>query len=111
MSVPNLKEIEWAISELENEESSFSNYAKLAALYAVRDKMMPSTSRGYEAEYSMAAGPAPERIERYGDTEFLQAIAGKDMYDVVRVMDELMETLKAVNERAYTSVMRKIRAL
>ena len=32
MSAPNLKEIEWAISELEKEESSFPVYAKLANL-------------------------------------------------------------------------------
>ena len=36
MSAPNLKEIEWAIHELEKEESSFPVYAKLANLYTVR---------------------------------------------------------------------------
>ena len=34
MSAPNLKEIEWAISELEKEESSFPVYAKLPAVRA-----------------------------------------------------------------------------
>ena len=33
------------------------------------------------------------------------------MDDVMDVMDELMETLKTVNARAYNGVMRKIEAL
>ena len=44
MPKPNLKEIEWAISELEQEESSFPVYAKLANLYTVRNEMLGSSS-------------------------------------------------------------------
>lgn len=111
MSVPNLKEVEWAISELEGAESSVTNYLKLAALYTVREEMTGIETRESMEGYSKATGPDTMPIERYGDSEFLKAIAGKDIYDVVQVIDELMETLKTVNERAYASVMRKINAL
>ena len=40
MSAPNLKEIEWAIAELDLGESSFSVYAALANLYTVRNEML-----------------------------------------------------------------------
>ena len=40
MSAPNLKEIEWAISELENQESSEGRYTLLAALYTCRNQML-----------------------------------------------------------------------
>lgn len=111
MSTPNLKEIEWAISELENEETSFSNYEKLAALYTVRDKMMGVEPKVHMEDYSRAAGPEPKMTERYGDSDFLTAVSGKDLDDVFQIMDDLMENLKIVNERVYMSVMRKIRAL
>lgn len=108
MSAPNLKEIEWAISELEQEESSFSNYIKLAALHTVRDKMFKPQQTQEIAEYS----PTSTRvIARLGDSDFLSAISGKDMESVLAIIDELMDTLKTVNERAYNNVMQKIRAL
>ena len=40
MSAPNLKEIEWAISELENRESSENRYTLLAALYTCRNQIL-----------------------------------------------------------------------
>ena len=116
MSDRKLKEIEWAISELEQSESSFSNYAKLANLYIVRDHMtgqaveMPVPEMPAMA-YSEAAAPGGEVLDQYGDSEFLQAVAGKAPKDVWAVMDELMDTLLAVNTRSYESVMRKLSML
>ena len=56
MSAPNLKEIEWAIQELEQEESSFPVYAKLANLYTVRNEMLGlSATQPQIAAYSEAA--------------------------------------------------------
>ncbi len=109
MSAPNLKEIEWAIQELEQEESSFPVYAKLANLYTVRNEMLGlSATQPQIAAYSEAAGHAAERLGQYGDSDFLRAVEGKDPTETWAVMDELMETLQVVNRRAYDSVMRKL---
>lgn len=109
MSAPNLKEIEWAISKLESQESSEGRYTLLAALYTCRNYMLGNTQTEPRiAAYSEAPTPPAERLEQYGDSEFLQAAAGKRPADVLAVMDELMETLRMVNARAYESVMRKI---
>ena len=109
MSAPNLKEIEWAIHELEQEESSFPVYAKLANLYTVRNEMLGlSTPQPQITAYSEAAGPSAERLSQYGDSDFLQAVEGKDPAEAWAVMDELMETLQVVNRRTYDSVMRKL---
>ena len=109
MSAPNLKEIEWAIHELEQEESSFPVYAKLANLYTVRNEMLGlSAPQPQIAAYSEAAGPSAERLSQYGDSDFLQAVEGKDPAEAWAVMDELMETLQVVNRRTYDSVMRKL---
>lgn len=112
MSAPNLKEIEWAIHELEQEESSFPVYAKLANLYTVRNEMLGVTAPQPQiAAYSESAGPAHVQLEQYGDSDFLQAVAGKDPSSAWLVMDELMDTLRVANPRAYESVMRKLARL
>ena len=78
MSAPNLKEIEWAIHELEQEESSFPVYAKLANLYTVRKEMLGvSDPTPQIAAYSEAAPPVSEPLAQYGDSDFLQTISGK----------------------------------
>lgn len=111
MSAPNLKEVEWAISELEKEESSFSVYDKLASLYTVRNELL-----GIQAVQQQVAGysetaPTQEPLGLYGDSDFLQTVTGKDPESAWVVMDELMETLKVVNRRTYDSVMRKLEKL
>lgn len=106
------KEIDGEIAKWEALESSYPNYFKLATLYTVRDHM-DAESRPLEGVgYSTAAAPPrTETVDVYGDSEFLQAIAGKDMGAVMGILDDLMDTLRVVNERAYNGVMRKISAL
>lgn len=112
MSVPNLKEIEWAISELEQGESSFPVYAKLANLYTVRNELLGQSAPTVQAAaYSEAAAPVREVLGQYGDSDFLRAVAGKDAASAWAVMDELMETLRVVKQRTYDSVMRKMERL
>ena len=112
MSAPNLKEIEWAISELEKEESSFPVYAKLANLYTVRNELMgASTHQPLAAMYSEAAAPAERTLDQYGDSDFLRAVAGKKPAAARDVLDGLMETPRGGDPRAYDSVLRKINRL
>lgn len=112
MSAPNLKEIEWAIQELEKEESSFPVYAKLANLYTVRNEMMglsaPQAAAYLEAAGPVEAGPANGFVARYGDSEFLRAVEGKDPEKVWAIIDRMMETLQVVNQRLYASTMSKL---
>lgn len=110
----DINEINWAISQLEQEESSFPAYNKLASLYTIRDKMQGTESpepRSYDSGgYSQASAPATEAksLGQYGNTEFLQSIAGKDVAAVFGVIDGLMEDLQVVNPRVYNNVLRKI---
>lgn len=114
MSAPNLKEIEWAIHELEDQESSEGRYTLLAALYTCRNEMLGlSAPRPQMAAYSEAAGPAKagsptEPVAWYGDSEFLKAVEGKDPAKVWVIMDDLMDALQVVNRRAYDNVLRKL---
>ena len=103
------KEIDLEIARLEYGESSYPAYAKLATLYTIKNQMNKSEDASQVQAYSMAA--APEPTGRYGDSEFLREIEGRDMEDVLQVMDDLMDTLQVANPRVYNGVMRKIRAL
>lgn len=113
MSFPNLKEIEWAISELEKEESSFPVYAKLANLYTVRNEMLGmSSSPPQTASYSGATDPiADGSVPRYGDSDFLKAVSGKNSEKAWLIMDDLMNALQVVNQRAYDNVIRKLNGI
>lgn len=108
MSAPNLREVEWAISELEQEESSKPGYILLASLYTIRQHMQESTEQ--EPSHAVSARSAP-RAESYGESEFLQAISGKNTADVMEVLDEHMEVMRVINPRAYESVIRKLNKL
>lgn len=87
---------------LECEESSWPNYEKLAIIYALQDHHTP-------ADRSIPAySAAPASVGSYGDSDFLRAVQRKSPAEAWAVMDELMETLKVVNQRVYNSVMRML---
>lgn len=109
-------EIRKEIARLEYEESSYPNYAKLANLYVIRDKMQGAENARdkFVGYYSGAPAPGiaePATVGEYGDSEFLLAVAGKDPAKAWTVVDELMDTLSLVNRRVYDSVLRKMKSL
>lgn len=97
-------------ARLECEESSWENYEKLAVLYAIEDRHAEGEQSG-ERPYPMYSTASAEILNDYGDSDFLRAISGKASAEAWIVMDELMDTLRVVNERVYNSVMQKINAL
>ena len=109
-------EIRKEIARLEYEESSYPNYAKLADLYVIRDKMQGTENVGDKFVGYYSGAPAPVAVEpaavgEYGDSEFLLAVAGKDPKKAWAVVDELMDTLSLVNRKVYDSVLRKIKSM
>ena len=107
------KEIDIEIARLEYGESSYPAYQKLANLYTIRNQMKKSEQPQQPSvqAYSLAAAPESTYTGRYGDSEFLREIEGRDQEDVFHIMDDLMDTLQVANPRVYNGVMRKIRAL
>lgn len=103
------REVQKWIARLECEESSWSNYEKLAVLYAIQNQQERMEPQTILPAYSRAA--APELVGDYGDSDFLRIVEGKDPSLVWPIVDELMDTLHVVNERVYSSVMRKLENL
>lgn len=109
-------EIRKEIARLEYEESSYPNYAKLANLYVIRDKMQGAENArdkfvGYYSGAPATVTTEPATVGEHGDSEFLLAVAGKDPAKAWAVVDELMDTLSMVNSKVYNSVMRKIKGI
>jgi len=108
----DIKEIEYWISRYEKEAGNLNDCVTLSALYSIRSEMLGETKQPQAiAAYSEAAAPVVEVLGRYGDSDFLQAVAGTPAEEAWLVMDELMDTLRVVNSRVYNGVMKKIRGL
>jgi hypothetical protein len=90
------EELDRTILELEAKDTTFANCERLCWLYTVRDHLTGQQT----------AQPTPLDIS--GDSEFLQAVNGKDSVQVWKVMDELLDTLKVTNVRLHDAVIRKI---
>lgn len=73
MSAPNLREVEWAISELLKEESSVAGYHLLADLYIVRSHLMQSE---IDSGYSSSSGAEP--FTRQTADEWMSGIKNAD---------------------------------
>lgn len=95
----DLDEINRTILMLEDKDTTYANCEKLADLYIVRDHVT-----GQQAKQ-------PQPLDVSGDSEFLQAVDGKDSMAAWAIMDDLMDTLRVVNPKAYASVLRKFETL
>lgn len=106
------QDLQEAIAECQGQRNPTANTCiKLAAFYTIKNELFPAAP-GYS--YAAESPPlevrelTPEVVGDYGGSDFLQAVKGKDAGAMWRLMDEIMDTLKMVNERAYNGFMRKI---
>lgn len=94
------KELINSIRECEADPTPY-NMSRLAECYVIYDHLFGVPMQNEVGKVMLTRS----------DTEFLQAVNGKRSDGVWGVMDELMETLKLVNRRAYDGVMRKLNEL
>lgn len=92
----DLNEIQKDIIDLKRMDTSYAAIERLAWLVAVRDELL----RDKKGEMNP--------LELQGDSDFLKAVSGKDSKAVWDIMDDLMDTLKVANPRAYQSIMNRI---
>lgn len=111
------QDLEQAIAECQGERNPNANTCvKLAAFLTIKrelfgDKEQDHFRDGTQMvipEYSFAGPQVEEPIDYQSDTEFGQAVDGKNWEDVLPVMDELMSTLKVLHRRLYDAVMRRL---
>ena len=105
------KDLDEAIAECQGKRNPDSTTCmKLAAFYTIKHFMYPPSEEPapVASSYSYAPAPNDATVIIDSDSEFARLIDGKDQKAVWPVLDELMDTLKAIMPRLYDGVMQKL---
>ena len=106
------RELDERIAEIVNKrEQTVGEIRDLAAFIVARNDLSTESavgSYGDAAPNPMTAPMAETVIGDYGDTDFLQMIAGMEAAHVWSVMAEAMESLKVMEPRFYAGILRKL---
>jgi hypothetical protein len=97
-----------AIAQCQGQKNPNANTCiKLAAFYTIKDKMYESKEEETAGRYSYDL-PQDGTIIYDGDSDFAKTINNKNIYEILPVLDELMETLKYINPRLYRGILEKL---
>lgn len=99
----SIEQINGEISALEEEKPTYVVMQKLADLYTVRDHMVMGAK---SPTPSVAVSEVMPIIE--SESEFIQAVSGKNTRKVLDILDEAMEVVHALNPGLYNGVIRKL---
>ena len=113
------KEIEQAIKECLREPVTGNKRAVLADLIIIQDYLCGEPTQAQETPQPMPmrshSAPPIEQVETYiettGDSEFLKAVDGRKADKVWKLMDELVEAVKILHPRMYTTFIDKVQDL
>lgn len=100
----NKSELLDAIEELEESPSTYQNAEKLATFYLLYDHLYVKKEPVNRVELTREV-----TIDRYGDSEFLQAIEGKNAEEEWLIIDELMQTLQLLHPKLYHATIDKLK--
>lgn len=98
------REILDAIDDLLREPVSITDCGKIASLMVVHDHLY-----GNKKQEHREREPKRSTIETAGGSEFLKAVNGRDVGDVMALMDELMVAVKVLQPRIYAEVLDRLR--
>lgn len=113
------KEIAQAIEECMREPVTGNKRAVLADLIIIQDYLFGEPMQAQEAPQPMPmqsySAPPMEQVETYiettGDSEFLKAVEGRKSDKVWKLVDELVEAVKILHPRMYTTFIDKVQDL
>ena len=101
-------DLDCAIAECQGDPNpNAQTCLKLASYYTINEHLFGERTRMREPEpsgYSTAA----DKITYSGDSEFAKAIRGKDVNEIMPLIDELMQTVSVLIPGLYKSVLRKL---
>ena len=113
------KEVEQAIKECLREPVTGNKRSVLADLIIIQDYLFGEPLQAQEAPQpppmQSYSAPPMEQVETYvevnGDSEFLKAVDGRKADKVWKLMDELVEAVKILHPRMYTTFIDKVQDL
>lgn len=100
----DLDMIDRKIEELETRrETSYRTCGHLALLYVCRDHLRPTTAN--------VSTVAVSTVPHMDGSDFLRAASGKRTEDVMRVVNEHLESVRLMFPTTYDNVLRSVSAL
>ena len=113
------KEVAQAIDECMREPVTGTKRAVLADLIIIQDYLFGEPTRAQEVPQPMPmqsySAPTAEQVETIvetnGDSEFLKAVDGRKTERVWKLIDELVEAVKTLHPRMYTTFIDKVQDL
>lgn len=112
------KDLQEAIAECKGKRNPDSSTCiKLAAFLIIQEHLYgkPSESDTVPALPAYSYAAPPEQVEIYvetnGDSEFLKAVDGRKADKVWKLIDELVEAVKILHPRMYTTFIDKVQDL
>lgn len=97
-----------AIAECQGQRNpNSSTCIKLASFYTILDHMREEPSSSEIPSYSFAS-ETENTITYQSGTEFADAVHGRNVDEIMSVVDELMSTLSVINPSLYAGVMRRL---
>ena len=113
------KEIAQAIEECMREPVTGNKRAVLADLIIIQDYLFGDPMQAQEAPQPIPmqsySSPPMEQVETYiettGDSEFLKAVDGRKADKVWKLVDELVDAVKILHPRMYTTFIDKVQDL
>ena len=113
------KEVAQAIQECMRDPITGNKRAVLADLIIIQDYLFGEPTRAQEIPQPMPmqsySAPPMEQVEIYveveGDSEFLKVVNGRKAERVWKLMDELVEAVKILHPRMYTTFIDKVQDL
>lgn len=102
-------DLDAAIAECQGKRNPDANTCiKLAAFYTIKRELFREEKNAEQPAYSYAPAPDRKVIEIDSDSEFARAIDGRNQYEILPVLDELMSTLKVIQPKLYNAVLDKL---
>ena len=113
------KEVAQAIEQCMQEPVTGNKRAVLADLIIIQDYLFGEPTLAQEATQltpmQSYSAPPMEQVETYiqtnGDSEFLKAVDGRKADKVWKLIDELVEAVKILHPRMYTTFIDKVQDL
>ena len=112
------KEVAQAIEQCMQEPVTGNKRAVLADLIIIQDYLFGEPTRAQEVPHMPTqsySAPPMEQVEIYvetnGDSEFLKAFDGRKAERVWKLIDELVEAVKILHPRMYTTFIDKVQDL
>ena len=113
------KEVEQAIQECMRDPITGNKRAVLADLIIIQDYLFGEPTRAQEVPQPMPmqsySAPPTEQVEIYvetnGDSEFLKVVNGRKAERVWPLINELVEAVKILHPRMYTTFIDKVQDL